>query len=574
MRHLFKMIVFLLELLRGERLARFRLAAIVVTGIASGVSIALLISVINALISGDGQRHERLWRGFALLLTVRLVLRLVSQYLMVRLTQKAFLNMRFWICQQVLYLPLRRLEELGSPRILAGLTTDVGQVSQALVALPNVIGNFTVLLGLLFYLGWLSPVQLIGTLTIATIGYLTFLPLSRKAFAKYARGREFYDQLFKHFRALTEGAKELKMHSDRRHSFITALKSVAHSHQNEARAGDLILGALSSWTELLFYIAVAIVVFVGPIYGAKNPSQLIGYTLTILMIRAPLENLINWIQPFSQAVVAINKIRDLTSSVSAEVDQTDGSPILDETTSFKDLELIGVTHQYRGESALESFLLGPIDLRLAAGELVFIIGGNGSGKTTLAKILAGLYAPEGGEVRLDGTAISDQNRDNYRQNITAVFSDFFLFETLFGLQTEGESADAEAYLRLLALADKVKINNGSFSTVQLSQGQRKRLALFIAYLENRDIYILDEWAADQDTQFKKVFYHSLLPSLRARGKTVVVISHDDPYYGVTDRIIKLNAGKVVFDGNPNAYMNLAEVSRPAGEVPSEAAGYS
>jgi len=532
----------------------------------------MLISVINALLSGQDPRRAFLWRDFAILLFARITLRYCSQHLIVRLGQRAFLQLRFWLCQRVLYLPLRRLEELGSPKILAGLTSDVGQVSQALAMLPNVIGNFTVVLGLAIYLGWLSPLLLVGTLAIVAIGYVTFRSISRRALGKYARGRELYDRLFKHFRALTDGAKELKMHGGRRSAFMTEMQSVAHSHQNEARGADLVLAGLSSWIELLFYLAVALAVFAGPLLGLISHPVLIAYTVTILMLGAPLDFLVNWTQPFNQAVVGINKIQDLFSSVSVAVDETDGTPILDQSKSFKDLELAGVSHRYRGESELESFLLGPIDLRLKSGELVFIIGGNGCGKTTLAKILAGLYEPEVGEIRLDGATITDANRDSYRQNISALFSDFFLFESLFGLRADGTSAEAEEYLRRLALSEKVRINNGDFSTIELSQGQRKRLALFIAYLEDRHIYILDEWAADQDPQFKKVFYRSMLPGLRARGKTIIVISHDDAYYGVADRIIKLNAGKVEYDGNHEGYMSLAEASDPVSDLAFEVAG--
>jgi putative ATP-binding cassette transporter len=181
------------------------------------------------------------------------------------------------------------------------------------------------------------------------------------------------------------------------------------------------------------------------------------------------------------------------------------------------------------------------------GELVFLTGGNGSGKTTLAKLLMGLYIPEGGEVLIDGQKVTDETRDAYRQSFSAVFSDYFLFDSLLGVESAEVDTRARAYLDELQLNHKVEITEGVLSTTDLSSGQRKRLALLTAYMEDRPVYLFDEWAADQDPQFKEIFYYQLLPELRSRGKLVIVISHDDRYYHIADRVIKLDYGKVEYD---------------------------
>jgi putative ATP-binding cassette transporter len=206
-----------------------------------------------------------------------------------------------------------------------------------------------------------------------------------------------------------------------------------------------------------------------------------------------------------------------------------------------------VTHRYQQEGEPHDFEVGPIDVAFHPGEVVFLVGGNGSGKTTLAKLIAGLYAPDHGEVKVDGRLITDQNRDDYRQLFSIVFADFFLFDRLLGLEHATLDERAAEYLKTLHLDSKVQVSEGKFSTTSLSQGQRKRMALLTAYLENRSVYIFDEWAADQDPEFKKVFYHVLLPELKARGKAVIAISHDDAYYGMADRIIKLNYGRIESD---------------------------
>ena len=213
-------------------------------------------------------------------------------------------------------------------------------------------------------------------------------------------------------------------------------------------------------------------------------------------------------------------------------------------SSWKSLELVGVTHTYHREGEAGGFLLGPIDLTLEPGELLFITGGNGSGKTTLAKLLLSLYTPEEGQIYLDGKVVTDETREQYRQLFSVVFSDFYLFDSLFGLDSLHLDANAKKYLAQLQLDHKVKVEDGALSTIELSQGQRKRLALLTAYLEDRPIYLFDEWAADQDPLFKEIFYHQLLPELKAKKKALIVISHDDRYYHVADHVIKLDYGKL------------------------------
>jgi putative ATP-binding cassette transporter len=205
-----------------------------------------------------------------------------------------------------------------------------------------------------------------------------------------------------------------------------------------------------------------------------------------------------------------------------------------------------VEFSYGEEDGIETpFTLGPISLELYPGELVFVIGGNGSGKSTLVKVLAGLYKPLRGDVRLGGTMITDETREWYREHFSIIFSDFHLFKKLLGQSDSQVERLIPHYLRLMHLDQKVTVHDRTFSTLDLSQGQRKRLALVTAYLEDRSIYVFDEWAADQDPQYKEIFYKTLLPDLRARGKLVIVITHDDRYFHLGNQVIKLDDGKVV-----------------------------
>jgi putative pyoverdin transport system ATP-binding/permease protein len=245
--------------------------------------------------------------------------------------------------------------------------------------------------------------------------------------------------------------------------------------------------------------------------------------------------------------VALENIARLGISLGAGLDDAQtGQPVVQASGAYPLVQWNNVVFSYREDNGVEAlFTLGPISLDLNPGELVFIIGGNGSGKSTLVKVLAGLYQPLQGEVRLSGTAITDNNREWYREHFSVIFPDFHLFKKLLGQSDSQVKTLAPEYLCLLHLDQKVTVHDRAFSTLDLSQGQRKRLALVTAYLEDRSIYVFDEWAADQDPQYKEIFYKILLPDLRARGKSVIVITHDHRYFHLGNQVIKLEDGKVV-----------------------------
>jgi putative ATP-binding cassette transporter len=179
--------------------------------------------------------------------------------------------------------------------------------------------------------------------------------------------------------------------------------------------------------------------------------------------------------------------------------------------------------------------------------MLFVVGDNGSGKSTLLLLLCGLLRPSAGRVCIDGRSAQDELAP-YRARFGGVFGDFFLFEHV--LDADGgllPDDKVNELLERLALSAHTSVRQGELSRLNLSTGQRKRLAMLQCYAEDRDIYFFDEWTADQDPGFRSQFYRVMLPELKRRGKTVVVITHDDRYFDVADRIITLENGLVVAD---------------------------
>ena len=544
MAELLRLVVYLLRLSAGIPRGRLVVATVMAAGLVSGLAMAALVATVNALIAAPGRASEALAWTFAGLLVARPALRFLAQFLAVRLTEHGFVTLRLDLCRRILATPLARLEALGRGRLTATLAGDVGQIVSAMVLLPVLVMHAAVVVGFLAYLGYLSWPLLPQLFALTLVGVLTLRWALDRALAKIAAGRELYDRLFHQFRAVTEGAKELQVNAPRRAEFMDALERTAREHRREMRGGDLYLAGLSAWSELLFFLGVGVVLFVAPRFMALDAATVVSFVVTILMLRAPLEGMVEGLSALSQAAVAVRKVEEVAGSLDppAAALRSAAPP-----TGWRSLELAGVTHAYRGEAEDERFVLGPLHLAFTPGETVFLVGGNGSGKTTLAKVLLGLYTPDGGELRLDGRPVEAAGMEAYRSLFSVVFSDFFLFDTL----PEG---DARGYLQALHLSHKVRVADRRVSSVELSQGQRKRLALLAAYLEDRSILVFDEWAADQDPHFKEVFYRTLLPELRARGKTLLVISHDDRYYDAADRIVRLDYGAVVFDGPPSEYL--------------------
>lgn len=517
-----------------------------ITGLFSGICNAALLGVINAELKAGHPTRLLLW-SFGGLCVLLPLTRFSSEVLLSRLGQEAMYRLRMKLCQQVLAAPLRHLEQLGPAKLLTTLTDDIPNIIAAVNVLPLLCVNAALVIGCLVYMGTLSWLLFAVVLGFMIVGIASYqLPII-KVQKIFLSARKNADELLGHLRALTHGTKELKIHHARKEAFVKDLLDVTATSmkQNNIAALRMYSGA-ASWGQTLVFIVIGLYLFVLPASSHFTTPVLIGYTLALLYLMTPLQVIMNSLPQIGRATVALKTVEQLGLTLSqtrAEGAVQVGLP----ETRWRELELRSVTHTYTTENESQSFVLGPIDLVFKPGELVFVTGGNGSGKTTLIKLITGLYLPEQGHVSFNGANIGEDNVEWYRQHFSVVFSDFYLFERLLGLMGSQLDDQAQQYLTELKLSEKVKVTEGKLSTLDLSQGQRKRLALLTAYLEDRPIYVFDEWAADQDPYFKNIFYLHLLPELKAKGKTVLVISHDDRYYSVADRVIKLDEGQVVSD---------------------------
>jgi len=521
----------------------------VLVGLLAGSTSVVLIGLINNRISNPNAGAEEFIWVFVALAFAQFVLTIVPGILATQLAERTGFDLRLRLCRQILRTPLRQLEETGNHKILATLTQDIQNITMACIQVPQVCVSIGVLIGCFVYLGSLSTTMLIVLVVLVAIAVTSTKLLEARAQGFLRRARENMDALVKDYTALAEGMKELKLHRRRRDAFFSSTleTDVGKLRQNNTQTG-ITYAFVNGWGMVLYFVVVGLLIFILPDFDSRiNRDELTGYAITVLFMRSYVIGLMVLLPFFAQGGVSLRKLEELGFALSQFRGDIDNDVNESENSRFKSLELKSVTHSYYRDREDSDFVLGPIDLTLRSGEAIWIVGGNGSGKTTLAKLLTGLYVPASGEIRLNDEVITDENRDQYRQNFSALFTDFHLFENLLGLGENGDGkldGPAHAYLNQLHLDHKVKVKDGKLSTLDLSHGQRKRLALLTAFLEDRPIYVFDEWDSGQDPVFKKVFFLEVLPELKAQGKTIVVISHEDRYFQLADRIVRLEFGKI------------------------------
>lgn len=458
--------------------------------------------------------------------------------------QKIIAALRKSIATRILRAPIQSIEAHRSYRLMSVLTSDVDTVSGFTFSFSNYAVSLAIAIGGLTYLFVLSPIVFVMAVISLAIGIALRMMSQRTWIKSYEAVRTTQDDLQKQYRAITDGAKELKISRPRRERVFGVLLS---------DATDRIASLKSSAMQLYWTVdalgSAVFFVMIGLLLAVRNQLQIdstviSGALLVLLYVKGPVEQVASALPVFDQARISFTRI----AALSAELDQLEpqisvraGEAQTRVPYLRKAIELRDVTYQFPTVSRGTPFALGPINLTINGGEMIFIVGENGSGKTTLIKLLLGLYVPQQGSMLVDGEEITSVERDNYRQLFSTIFSDYYLFDDL---AYDVLSADARPHLERLGIAHKVQLDGNRFTTTDLSTGQRKRLALVQAWLEGRPVIVTDEWAADQDPEFRRVFYEELLPEMKQQGKTIIVISHDDRYFHVADRVVHLADGHI------------------------------
>jgi putative ATP-binding cassette transporter len=510
-----------------------------------GISTAAILAAINTGLQGT----SNLWASILFLISLFLFIQ--TQYY-VTITTTAEIEgiihkIRIRLMDQIRHSELLAVEGIGRSRIVAAITSDAAVLTQASNMLCFTVQGVVLIFFVAIYVAFLSLAAILTTFFIVGIAGVIFNVKNRRLVAEKQRSADWERRLFDRLTDFLDGFKEVRLNSARSADLFEDAIDVSRTAANIKIKSQAETFKMIVASQVSMYVLLGAVVFVAPQFSASLGGESLTKTTTALMfIVGACFGLVQSIPVLLNANAAADRIDRLETAMRATVSSTKLTEIRI-PKQFQKIEMRDIAFRYVDQFSDISFSIGPIDFSLEAGELVFITGGNGSGKSTFLRVLAGIYPPDSGEITLDGMPVTDATRDSYRALMSAIFFDYHLFHRLYGIPKPGPG-EVDRLLAQFRLADKTGLTDGEFSTLDLSGGQRRRLALIVSMLEKRPILLLDEWTAEQDPEFRRKFYDEFLPQMMATGATVVVITHDDRYLDELDlpaRRIHMDEGRIV-----------------------------
>jgi putative pyoverdin transport system ATP-binding/permease protein len=514
-----------------------------------GISTAAVLASINAGVQSVNNGHKpSLWAATLFLVALFLFMK-TQAYVTITATAEIegiIHRMRLRIMDQIRHSELLALDNIGLARIVASVTGDTQILTQASNMLCFTVQGAVLIFFVSFYVAYLSLAAFVMTFVIVFGAGIMFHLKNNRLSAQKAESAAWERRLFDRLTDFLDGFKEVRLNSARSAELFEDAADVSRVAANikirtQAETFKMIVNS-----QISMYVLLGAVVFVAPTFSdSLGGASISKATTALLFVVGACFGLVQSIPILLNANAAASRIEELETTLRA-AGPTQAKEIAI-PKRFEKIEIHDLTFRYVDKFSDAAFKIGPIDFTLNPGELVFITGGNGSGKSTFLRVLSGLYPPNSGEITLDGVRVDDHNRDTYRALMSAIFFDYHLFHRLYGIP-EGGAGELERLLAQFRLSDKTGLVDGEFRTLDLSGGQRRRLALIVSLLEKRPILLLDEWTAEQDPEFRRKFYDELLPDLMGAGATIVVITHDDRYLDeltLRARRVRMDEGRIV-----------------------------
>lgn len=511
-----------------------------ILSIISGFGNALIIFTINIAINSENDMKFKLLVYFILGIMLYVYGQKIVRARLIEITNEMVYEKRIEIVKNLLKSPYKKFEEIKKGRIEATLNNDTETMSRFANILISGITSLVTLICCFMYLGFINIYALLLSIIIILIIAIIYYLAGRYANIIGEESRDIQNLFFKFINDLIYGFKELSLNEKKKNEFEKDMDESCYKYRMKKEQSSLAFANTFVIGELLFSIAIGFIAIVFPLILENLESvNVTSYVFILLYMTGPVHGILNIIPSIVDVRISMKRINKLLEEISSPQKEFSNEIELD-TIERVDLKLNEIVYVYDKKDK-NGFKIGPISYEFKSGEITFITGGNGSGKSTLAKIITGLYEPHKGEIYLNNNKISEKVLG---QNFSTVFSDFYLFDKLYGIDYKNKEKDIKRYLEILKLDNKLNIEYGKFSSINLSAGQKKRLALLVSYLEDKPIYLFDEWAADQDTDFKKFFYDTLLQDLKKKEKCVIAITHDDNYFKYADKVIKMDYGKI------------------------------
>ncbi len=534
--------IFISSLFSHQNKYRRALPLVIILSLLSGFANAVVIFLVTGSIFSKIPLFYQIYNYF-LAGVLYIWGRKVLQTRLIKLTYDIVFDTRMKLVEKIFYTTYQKFEKLERGRVFATLNDDTGQIGNAAQILVTLVTSFITATGAFIYLAtiafWATMVTLCVVAFIATL----YGVVSRKARVFIEKARDTRDVYMGLLNGMIDGFKELSMNFNKRKEYKRDLEDSSDEFRVKISTGFIkFLNAFLIGESLLIVILGSVGFGIPHLFPDISIATIASFIMVLLYLIGPINGILNSIPHLVGLKVAWGRVQGFLKDIPANIDPREIEAMdHSKPESIEQIEARGIRFKYETSEDGGGFSVGPIDIEARKGEVVFIIGGNGSGKTTLARLLAGLYIPESGTIKIDGSEVNNVRLGEY---YSTVFSDYHLFPKLYNVDVPQKEDEARKYLKLLRLQGKVVLEEYGFSTLDLSGGQRKRLALLQCYLEDYPIYLFDEVAADQDPGFRKFFYRELLPEMKAKGKIVIAITHDDHYFDVADKVIKMDMGKI------------------------------
>ncbi len=512
----------------------------------SGLANGMLLAIINTAAEQISNQSAEA-RFFLLYMTAFALFVYTQRYVLSQATiavEELIRQVRLRIANKIRHGELRFIEQTGSASMYAPLTKDTNLISQMAIVLVMTGQSIIVLIFSSLYLAWLSPLSFFITVFFIGSTIMMYLSHHKEISEELHSASEKETQFFETFGHILEGFKELKINRRKNDDVFLHIEQISRETCELKSTSGLRLVTTMMFSQVSFYILLVILVFIMPLFSPTHSEVIFKITATILFIIGPVNQFVSTMPMVVKTNIAIDSLYQLEAQLDEMASHHTEPVAMSPIQTFQEVRLADLTFHYCDKSGKTLFSLSSINLTFKKGEMLFIVGGNGSGKSTLLKLLTGLYYPNTGFLYVDDEEIDSSNYQSYRELFAIIFTDFHLFDRLYGLGEVDESR-LKSLLCLMELNKKTKYIDGQFTNLELSTGQKKRLAFIAAVLEDKAIYIFDELAADQDPQFRKQFYEVILPDLKKQGKTIIAVTHDDKYFHVADRVLKMEYGKLV-----------------------------
>lgn len=509
-----------------------------ILSIISGLGNTAVILVVNNALKSSAAGRIKLVPYFILSLGIYIIGQIAVKGILSTMTNQIVADQRKKIISSLLKSTLESFERVRPEHIQTVLTDDIEKINEIGKIMVQVITNVVMVLAALCYLGYVNLMGMLLSLFTILVATYIYHKTGQKSKKIWGEARDEKNRLMEMTNDLLYGYKDLKLNTLRKNAFQENIYGKCECCNEKRLKGDLAFVQTFILGELLFILVIGVVVFLFPVLGNHLEQMDIQvFVLVFLYLIGPVNGILTAIPKIIDFQICLKRINDIDNIL---VDESTENPILPDR--FESLTLENIRYSYK-DNFDSGFQLGPISYTFQRGEIIFITGGNGSGKSTLLKILLGLYKGDSGEYYLNGKLIKE---NNIRHLCSCVFSDYYLFDSIYGYQHNEKELNEK--IKYFGLEDKVFVNDNQLSGKELSTGQKKRLALILLMLEKRPIIMLDEWAADQDPEFREYFYHVILKELKKQQRCVIAITHDDKYFGIADKIIKLDIGKFEMAG--------------------------